>query len=251
MRILKTLLAAWLLATLAACSSSPEMKDEERKKAAETNTALGRQYMDRGQYEIALDKLKRAVAYDREYAPAHTLLAVLYETIGETADAEKEFRLAVRYDPKDGDVNNNLGAFLCRQGKGSEADAYFMTAIEDPFYQTPAIALANAGSCALDLGELDKAEAYLRQSLKYDQRMPEALLPLAEVSYRKGAYLQARAFLQRYEVVAPDNEESLKLGYLIETALGDGPSAERYRLELRENYPNAVPRDMPGGQGQG
>ena len=251
MKIFKTLLAIAVLAMLAACASSPEMKEDDRRKAAETNTALGRQYMDRGQYEIALDKLKRAVAYDREYAPAHTLLAVLYETIGETGDAEQEFRLAVRYDPKDGDVNNNLGAFLCRHGKGREAEPYFMTAIEDPFYGTPGVALANAGSCALTLGQLDKAEAYLRQSLKYDQRMPEALLPLADVSYRQEAYLQARAFLQRYEAVAPDNEESLKLGYLIETALGDQSSADRYRLELRENYPNAVPRTGRGDQGQG
>mgnify|MGYP000676989826 CR=1 FL=1 len=72
--------------------------------------------------------------------------------------------------------------------------------------------------------------------------MLKVLLPLAEVSYRKEAYLQARAFLQRYEAVAADNEESLKLGYLIETALGDQSSADRYRLELRENYPNALPR---------
>ena len=148
MRILKTLLAGFLLAMLAACASGPEMKEDDRRAAAETNTALGRQYMDRGQYEIALDKLKRAVAYDKEYAPAHTLLAVLYETIGETEDAEKEFRLAVRYDPKDGDVNNNLGAFLCRNGKGGEADPYFLAAVEDPFYGTPEIAMANAGSCA-------------------------------------------------------------------------------------------------------
>ena len=251
MRILKTLLAGFLLVMLAACASGPEMKEDDRRAAAETNTALGRQYMDRGQYEIALDKLKRAVAYDKEYAPAHTLLAVLYETIGETEDAEKEFRLAVRYDPKDGDVNNNLGAFLCRQGKGSEADPHFMTAIKDPFYTTPGIALANAGSCALNEGQLDKAEAYLRQSLKYDQRMPEALLPLAEVSYRKEAYLQARAFLQRYEAVAPANAESLRLGYLIETALGDQPSADRYRMELRENYPHALPQTGRGNQGQG
>ena len=251
MRILKSLLTLSLLAMLIACSSSPEMKEDDRRKAAETNTALGRQYMDRRQYEIALDKLKRAVAFDREYAPAHTLLGVLYETIGETEDAEREFRLAVRYDPEDGDVNNNLGAFLCRQGKGSEADPYFKTAIDDPFYSTPGVALANAGSCALTLGELDKAEAYLRQSLKYDQKMPETLLPLAEVSYLKRAYLQARAFLQRYEAVAPANEESLRLGYLVETALGDKASAERYELELRENYPNAVPRIGQGEQGQG
>ena len=232
MKPLSNLALLVLSALLVACSGSPEKGDDERRDAAETNTSLGREYMDRGQYEIALDKLKRAVVLDKTYAPAHTLLGYLYETIGQTEQAEREFRLAVRYDPEDGDVNNNLGAFLCRHGKPGEADAHFVAAIADPFYSTPGMALANAGSCALDRGELDKAESYLRESLSYDPRMPSALLPMAQVSYRKADFLRARAFLQRYEAVATPNRESLALGVEIETALGDEQAAERYRAKL-------------------
>ena len=241
MKTSKILLAMITLLLLVACSSTPEKTDQDLRKAAQTNTSLGRQYMDRGQYEVSLDKLKRAVANDKTYAPAHTMLGVLYETIGEDEDAEKEFRLAVHYDPKNGDVNNNLGAFLCRKGKTAEAAPYFDTAVEDPFYTTPGIAYANAGSCALQRGELDKAEAYLRRALEKDQRMPEALLPMSEVSYEQGSYLRARAFLQRFEAVAPENEESLRLGVLIESALGDKQSADRYRMQLMEDYPDSIP----------
>ena len=232
----------FLLATLllAACTSAPERSETDARKAAETNTALGRQYLDRGQYEISLEKLKRAVAYDTTYAPAHTMLGVLYETIGEREMAEAEYRKAVRYDPEDGSVNNNLGAFLCGVGKREEAERFFQTAIEDPFYDTPQIALSNAGSCALGRGDLDTAESYLRQSLKRDPKMAEALLPMAEVSYRKGSYLQARAFLQRYEAVADRTRESLMLGVRVETALGDEASAAQYRKELRDQYPGAL-----------
>ncbi|NNL05607.1 MAG: type IV pilus biogenesis/stability protein PilW [Xanthomonadales bacterium] len=237
MTIFRYLALITLVVVLAACSSAPKQDDGERRKAAETNTSLGREYMDRGQNEIALEKLKRAVGFDKTYAPAHTMLGVLYESIGQTKDAEHEFRLAVQYDPKDGDVNNNLGAFLCRHGKEAEADPHFVTAIEDPFYSTPGIAMANAGSCALNRGELDKAETYLRQSLKYDQRMPAALLPMADLSYRRADYLRARAFLQRYEAAAPASEESLSLGFRIETALGDEESARRYRDQLRKIDP--------------
>ena len=241
MRTRKILLGLIVLSLIAACSSTPKKSDAALRKAAETNTALGRQYLDRGQYEISLEKLKRAVGNDKTYAPAHTMLGVLYETIGEDEDAEKEFRLAVHYDPTDGDVNNNLGAFLCRNGKAAEATPYFDTAVEDPFYSTPGVAYANAGSCALQRGDLDKAESYLRLSLEQNQRMPEALLPMAEVSYQKESYLRARAFLQRFEAVAQENEESLRLGVLIETALGDKQSADRYRMQLMEDYPDAVP----------
>ncbi len=241
MRTRKIVLGLIVLSLISACSSTPRQSDQDLRKAAETNTALGRQYMDRGQYEISLEKLKRAVGNDKTYAPAHTMLGVLYETIGEDEDAEKEFRLAVHYDPTDGDVNNNLGAFLCRNGKAVEAAPYFDTAVKDPFYTTPGVAYANAGSCALERGDLEQAESYLRMSLEKNQRMPEALLPMAEVSLEQGSYLRARAFLQRFEAVAQENEESLRLGVEIESALGDKQSADRYRMQLMEDYPDAVP----------
>ena len=237
MRRLAPWVAAVVVLVLAGCASSSSKSETNMRKAAETNTALGRQYMDRGQNEIALEKLKRAVAYDKTYAPAHTMLAILYETIGKTDLAGDEYKKAVHYDPEDGDVNNNYGAFLCGIGKREEAEKYFVTAVADPFYATPEVALTNAGTCALSRGDLDKAESFLRQSLGHDEKLGAALLPLAEVSYRKESFLQARAFLQRYEAVGPENQESLSLGYRIETRLGDEKAAERYRLELLERYP--------------
>jgi len=225
---------------LAACSSSPEKSEGSGRKAAETNTALGRNYMDRGQYEIALEKLKKAVAFDRTYAPAHTLLGAVYEAIGETEQAGQEYKLALKYDPENGDVNNNYGAWLCATGKGKDADRYFVAAIKDPFYQTPAIALANAGSCALDRGDMDKAETYLRQSLEFDNQLGASLMPMAQISYLQGEFLRARAFLQRYQALGVMNVESLYLGYQIEIALGDQKSANKYRLELQDRYPDSI-----------
>lgn len=238
-----------LLLLCAACATTDQNAAGDSRRAAETNTALGRQYMERGDYEIALDKLKRAVAHDKTYAPAHTMLAILYETIGETKLAGEEYRKALQYDPKDGDVNNNYGAYLCGVGQWREAERYFLAAVDDPFYQTPEVALANAGSCALSAGDLDKAESFLRQSLGYDDKLGAALLPMAEVSYRKDSYLRARAFLQRYEAVGPMTEDSLTLGYNIETRLGDQAAAERYRRQLLERYPNAATSGRPPGQG--
>jgi len=234
------ILVLFTLLFIVACSSTPDESDKSARKAAETNTALGRSYMDQRQYEIALEKLKRAVAHDKTYAPAHTLLGVLYETIGEMEKAGEEYKKAVQYAPENGDANNNYGAFLCAAGKREEADRYFMAAIDDPFYSTPAIALANAGSCALALGDLDKAESYLRQSLDYDGKLGAALLPMAQVSYRQGSFLRARAFLQRYQAVSVLNEEALYLGYEIESKLGDEESAERYRIELLERFPGSI-----------
>ena len=238
-------ITAMLLAMLiSACGTTsgkpPSDEPSEGRKAAETNTALGRQYMERRQYEVALEKLKRAVAHDKTYAPAHTMLGVLYETLGQTKEAGREYKLAVEYDPDDGDVNNNYAAFLCSQGKGQEADAYFQTAFKDPFYATPKVAYGNAGICALGLNDLDKAERYLRQSLEYDAEFAAALLPMADLNYRKGTYLPARAFLQRFESVGQDGPESLLLGYRIESALGNVTASGRYQKDLYERFPNSA-----------
>jgi len=231
------------LLCLAACYPSSTKKDNEvsdARRAAETNTSLGRQYMDRGQMEIALEKLKRAVAFDKTYAPAHTLLGVLYENIGMMKEARQEYRLAVEYDPKDGDVNNNYGAFLCAEGKGKEAERYFQAAVKDPFYATPQVAYSNAGLCALGMGDLDKAERYLRQSLEEDAEVSQSLLAMAKLNYSNGTYLGARAFLQRYESIEPQTAESLLLGYQIERALGDTSASTNYQNQLLQQFPDSA-----------
>ncbi len=237
--LLPGLLAA---ALLAACASTPEDSGSRSsaRKAAELNTQMGREYMARGQYEIALEKLKKAVAAEPDFAPAHTMLGVLYETIGEDENAGKHFREALRADPDNGDVNNNYGSFLCRNGEGRKADRYFEAALEDPFYRTPAVAMANAGACALQRGDMDKAEGYLRQSLTYDPHFPDALLSLAELSYERADYLRARAFLQRYEAGGEMTAASLLLGYRVESGLNNIEQAGRYRNELIQKFPAAA-----------
>ena len=241
-----------LVFLITACATTPGPEDDESKnrKAAETNTALGQGYMQRGQYEIALEKLKRALAFDHSYAPAHTVLAILYETIGELDLAEKEYAEAVKIDPGDGDINNNYGAFLCSIGKGKEAYKYFQKAVKDPFYKTPEVAYANAGKCALAQRDLDKADVFLRQSLKYNDKLPSALIAMAEVSYQMGNYLRARAFLQRFGSVGAWDEDSLLLGYRIESKLGDAESANRFRSELLGLFPDSSQAGWITGQEQ-
>ena len=236
---------AWLSValTLTGCVSQEKKtssEPNEARKAAETNASLGRQYLDRRQYEVAQEKLKRAVAHDKTYAPAHTLLGVLYETLGQMDLAMEEYRLAVRYDPTDGDVNNNYAVFLCSQNKSAEADPYFQAAMQDPFYATPQVVYANAGLCSLRANSLDKAERYLRQSLEYDEKFAPALLPMAELQYQRGAYLSARAFLQRFEAVGAKDAQSLFLGYRIESALGDLATAGRYKNDLLAGFPGST-----------
>lgn len=241
------------LIMVAGCASTPsgEAPESDARRAAELNTQLGREYMSRGQYEIALEKLKKAVASDDEFAPAQTMLAVLYETIGEDENAGRHYKAAVEADPDNGDVNNNYGAFLCRTGQPRGVDRYFLAALDDPFYRTPAVAMANAGNCALKRGDLDQAETYLRQSLAYDDDFSDALLAMAGLSYERGDFMRARAFLQRYDAAGEMTPESLLLGYRVESQLNDTEQARRYRTELIQRFPGSAETATVQGLGSG
>jgi len=227
---------------IGACASSQtdDSYDENKKrKAAESNTSLGLEYMNRGQYEVSLGKLKKAVKEDPDYAPAHTVMAVLYERIGEDRLAGQQYRKAYEADPADGDVNNNYAIYLCKSGENNNAIDHFLKALDDPFYSSPSVALTNAGSCALSRGEMAVADDFLRRALKIEPGFPDALMSMSRLNYKQQNYLKSRAFMQRYEAVAVHDAASLLLAYRIEKALGAGKSAYKYKLILESNFPKS------------
>ena len=231
-----------ILVFIGACASSqPDgpYNESNSRKAAESNTSLGLEYMNRGQYEVALGKLKKAIREDPGYAPAQTVIAVLYESIGEMELAGKHYRKAFEADPKNGDVNNNYGVYLCKTSGQDKAVDHFLTALDDPFYSSPAVALTNAGSCALGKADLATANDFLRRALKIEPEFPDALMTMARLNFEEQNYLKSRAFMQRYEAVASHGAESLLLAYKIETASRDRKSANKYKLTLESNFPES------------
>jgi len=241
---IKILLPVVLLgfALISACSSSQTTNADEqskKRKAAVANTSLGLEYMNRGQYEVALGKLKKAVAEDPAYAPGHTVLAVLYEQLGETELAGKHYKKAIQADSRNGDVNNNYGVYLCNTNESKRAMGHFLKALDDPFYSSPAVALTNAGSCALGTGEMAAADDYLRRALKHDPEFPDALFTMSKLNFIQQDFLKSRAFLQRYEAVGPQNAENVFLGYQIESALRNDKAAKRYSAILNSTYPGS------------
>jgi type IV pilus assembly protein PilF len=237
------LIALTLMAVfISACASQQEQDsydESDSRKAAESNTSLGLEYMNRGQYEVALGKLKKAIREDPEYAPGQTVIAVLYERIGEQELAGKHYKKAYETAPKDGDVNNNYGVYLCKTGKEDQAIQHILKALDDPFYSTPAVALTNAGSCALRNGNFTQADEYLRRALKIEPDFPDALMNMSRLSFEQQKYLTARAFMQRYESAASHAAETLLLAFRIEMVSGNSRAANKYKLMLESHFPES------------
>lgn len=208
-------------------------------RGAEINTQLGIGYLERGQLQIAMEKLELALQHDPDHVPAYLALAVIHDQIGNENQAERYLRQASRLAPVDGGTQNSYAVFLCRQGKYRDAERHFMIATQDPFYRTPAVAWANAGACARRSGDADKAEQYLRRALEMDPAYPDALYHLAEIYYQQGEAFRARAFLQRFEAAASPEAGALLLGYKIENQLNNASDARQYASRLEQHFPDS------------
>ena len=137
------------------------------------------------------------------------------------------------------DILNNYGQFLCQESRFDEAEVTFLKAANNPLYATPEIAFSNAGTCAMEQGELDTAETYFRDALKKNPKVAIALLQMAEISYATGNYLSARGYLQRYLEISSHTAKSLWIGIRVENELGDKNALSSYKLLLRNKFPDS------------
>jgi type IV pilus assembly protein PilF len=234
-----------LTALLSACAGGNSRSSAANgSDAAEINMRLGLNYMQRGDYEFALEKLEKALQQDPNLPSAHNTIAILYQRLGELEKAEKHFKKAVDLAPTYSEAQNNYGAFLCQQARYDEAESRFMLAVENPLYQSVAQAYENAGLCAIQKPDIEKAESYFRRALQIEPTLSKSLLQMAEISYAQQNYLQARAYVQRFHGASTWTARALLLGIKTENKLGDEDAVASYILILRSRFPDSDEMQM-------
>lgn len=240
---MKLRIAVVLALVLGGCTtteiSSPGSQSKpDLKEAARLNTQLGVDYMRKGQFDLALEKLQKALEQDDELGIAHSAIALVYQRQGDTKLAGKHYREAIDLNVDDPVTLFNFGLFLCGQGDARKAEEIFLRAAKHKDNLQPAEAWANAGVCLR--GEpraRERAEDYLREALRLNPQHGSALVQMAQYSYEKKDYLRARAFLQRYEAGGRPTPQTLALAARTERALGDHVMARSYELRLRSEFP--------------
>jgi len=233
-----------LISTLMACGEATVKEKEEAKRdknAAVINAQLAAGYIRRGDLEIAEEKLLKAIKLDDTYVPAYTTMAVLKTMIGEVVEAENYYLDALNLDPRNPELHNNYGTFLCDRGKLDEAFEQFDIALRNQFYNTPEAAHANLGYCMLQAKSPDfkKAEKHLRAGLKVNPNLSSALLAMGELGVRSKKYLMARAYMQRYHSNTTPTAYSLWLQIQAEHALGDKHNFVKLSRSLLEAFPES------------
>lgn len=226
--------------------TSPDMVDNTGRFGQNSQTGAGDvyvklavAYMREGHLDVALQKVKQALAVEPANAEAHNVIALLYERLDEDDLAERHFKRSLKLDPRNSYVLNAYASYLCRQQRFEEADKTFLKALDNPLYQTPEVALTNAGICASRNNDLAKAESYLRRALTHNGNFPLALIQMAQLSFQIGENLSSRAYLQRYLERSKPTPASLWLGIQNERVLGDRNAVSSYSLMLKNNFPDS------------
>lgn len=235
-------------ATLAGCVSSSgpsatkrqQLGSPDTERAAEINLEIGTDYLRKNNLVQAKEKIDKAVEQNPRNAKAQITAGMLYERLGDGSKAESHFAKGLALDPKNPEVQNNYGAFLCQNGKYARGEKLMIEAAGNPLYRTPEVAYLNAANCARNGGDVKRAEENLRSALKVRPKFGEALIQMADLRYKQTDYLSARGFLERYIEVGRTNAASLWLGVRIERGLGNVAAAQNYAERLKLEYPRAA-----------
>lgn len=182
----KSVLLFCLIVILSSCTlhATDENKDgeQERKiRTAKINVQLGLAYLGQKNMQRAKQKLIMALDEGPNIPESWYSMAYFLETTGDIPAAKLHYEKAIALAPERGDVHNNFGTFLCRQGAYKAAIQQFMVATKDPSYLDAADAYENAGLCALKIPAQKEALHYFEMALKQDASRQVSLKLIAQI----------------------------------------------------------------------
>ncbi|HTV98200.1 MAG TPA: type IV pilus biogenesis/stability protein PilW [Steroidobacteraceae bacterium] len=242
---------AALGALLSACHPSPPVyqppdrhKKPEPAEAAVDNMQMAIEYMRLNNLARARDRIERALREAPENPSVEETAGLVYERLDEMSKAKHAFAAAARLGKDDPDIQNSYAGFLCRTGKMAEGEKLFIEVAKNPLYQTPEVALLNAGVCVGSAGDAVDAQRYFNRALAIKPNMPEALLQLGNLAFTRGDNTQALDYVQRYLAVDPPSADVLWLGFRIQRKLGDNTAAAAFAQRIENEFPNSEQAQM-------
>ena len=223
---------------LSACVADNDLAPgKSAADAAAVNVQLAIAYLQRNNPVVARKFIERALRQDSDSASVQATAGVIYEHIGEDAKARHAYQEAARLGKGDPDIMNTYAGYLCRTHRAAEGEKLFNQVAQNPLYQTPEVALVNAGVCLRGAGNYDGAERYFQRALQIRPNLPEALLESAGLALKRKDPQQAADIVQRYLSVHPPTASILWLGIRAERALGHNGAAAAYAQRLQKEFP--------------
>jgi type IV pilus biogenesis/stability protein PilW len=240
--------AAPLLLLLGGCAHGPSPK---ALKTAEIHHDLAVEALRAGRSQDALKEYDVALAADPDMPEARLGRGLVMEYgFGKLAEAEAEYRHALRIRPAYPEAHNNLGQLLAKTGRASEAIGEFDKAIDINLYMEPWVARCNKGQTLHQVGRRDEGLAELRTCLRIAPRYCQGRRQLGRILLGEGQAAEALVELEAYARTCPamvDAQLQVGLARLksgdaagarlafekCEAMGGEGPEAEECRRTLQ------------------
>lgn len=141
----------------------------------------------KGEVKAAENAYLKAAAADPHCAKAYSRLGVIYLEHGDNwSDAEEAFRQALKVEPHNGFVLNNLGLVLYHQDKYADAIRQFEQAVRQD--ELNAARHANLGMAYMAMRQYAKAESSFKKALKLAPNELEYKDLLVEAIEKKQAH---------------------------------------------------------------
>ncbi len=225
-------------ATSSIIPQSAEESEDRRRARIRLELAAG--YYQQRNYNVALEELRLALQIDPNYSAAFGILGLVYMDLGDLPKADESFQRALRLAPRDADINNNYGWYLCQTGRPADSIRFFNAALEDRLYNTPAKPLHNAGICSLRMKDNRSAEAYFRRAFQVEPSNPVTNFQLSLLNLEKKDFEAARFYSKRLLDNFEANSQTLFLAYCVERKAGNPTLSASYAQQLRRRFSASV-----------
>lgn len=221
------------------CSMQTQRADIDSKRVSIANAELGVAYLQKGRYDVAMEKLKKAIDHDDDNANAHHYIAELYRRLKQNDLADEHFKEALDLDENNSSLKNNYAIFLCGTGAYEKGIALLNKVLLDPLYSDKGQAYENMGLCAEKQGNILNSKKYYESALKFNMNSPAALLGLAQIAFDKRKVRRASGYLERHNKISRPTAQSLWLGILIARKQGMKGRAGSMAIKLRQYFPDS------------
>jgi tetratricopeptide (TPR) repeat protein len=162
---------------------------------AEARHLLGVVALQAGNYDLAVNHIRRAVGLKGNVAEFHSNLGVAYRSLKKLDDAIACFRRAVKLSPNHAEARHNLANALWEHGQAGEALASWRRAVAlQPNYAEGWSSLAGA---LRQTGSVEESTACLREVVRLRPERADSYNNLAAALHEQGKLAEAIDFYRR------------------------------------------------------
>ena len=170
---------------------------------------VGKELLQKQDYEMALAALRRAAAFRSESADVHHLAGLALVGLHREAEAVVEFRLAVDLDPGFAQALVNYGTALAATGRAVEAMAAYERALR--IQGERASTLVSLGNASAAAERFPAALDAFERSIRADEKSPDGWLGKGKVLILLKQHAEALRCLKRALELDPANAEARQL----------------------------------------